>query len=326
MSDEMKLTPAERTSYDRLQEKYQIIKDRTLLVAMGWSHGFYAYGEGGIGKSYTVIRTLEENNLEYRLLNTRLSAAGFVQQLEQHNAELFVIEDIRDVLDSPTSLNLLLSAMWGQRNEEGRMIRRIVYTTASQRFRFDFEFEGSIIFTGNRPLGDIPELRALRTRIPVYQLQPSREEIFAVAKMLAIQGFKSDRGNLDPKTCLEIFNYYRLKLPTNRLPDLRTLDRAYMDFLGIQELTPLVKTGWRPFLDSAMKENSETEPPNKKRAKGSQQRVYPPTVQPGGAQESPALIEARKRIAARRAAAAERLAESENGQQPLDDDSDLVQD
>lgn len=271
----MELTPDERRHLEKLEAKYQVIRDRTLLVAGGWSTGMYIYGEGGIGKSFNVIKTLRELKLNFHLLNTRLSGPAFAQELAMNPVDLFVVEDIKDVLGNPGAMNLLQSALWGQRDDTGKMVRIITYTV--MRNRFQFQFEGQVIFTGNSPLSDIPELRALGTRIPVYKLQVTRDEIFAVGKSLAIKGFKCDRGVLDPKICLEIFEWYRRKLPMHRTPDLRTLERAWLDYMGIQEMGPLLKCRWQDLLESSLRESTETkeERRGKPKAKGIRTRPDP---------------------------------------------------
>ena len=119
------------------------------------------------------------------------------------------------------------------------MIRRIIYTTGHENWNFDFVFDGAIIATGNRALGDIPELQALMTRIVVYKLEAESDEILAMGKKIALGGFRSDKGILPPEVCLEIFEFYKQNLPPGKPPNLRILDRAYSLHLGLKELGKL---------------------------------------------------------------------------------------
>ncbi len=255
MSD-FKLTPDEERALARLEEKYEDIRNLTELVATGYSTGFYCHGWGGIGKSYNVLKTLADKGHKYILMNTKLTAPGFAKSLEKNNRGLFVVEDIENVFDEKPALNLLRSALWGQRDEKtGRMARPIVYTTGHENWNFDFEFEGAILATGNRPLGDIPELQAVKTRIEVYKLETERDEVLAVGKKIALGGFKSDKGLLPPHKCLEIFEFFRANLPATKPPDLRILDRAYNRHLGLQALGKIDR--WQRLLLSGINESSQ---------------------------------------------------------------------
>lgn len=252
----LRLTPDEERALARLEEKYEDIRLLTELVATGASTGFYCHGWGGIGKSYTILKTLQDKGHKYQLLNTRLLAPGFAKALEKNNKGLFVIEDTENVFDDKPSLNLLRSAFWGQRDEKtGKMIRPITYTTGHDKWNFDFEFEGAIIATGNRPIGDIPELQAIKTRIDVYKLETERDEVLAMGKKIALSGFRSDKGVLSPEKCLENFEYYKLHLPGGNSPNLRTLDRAYSRYLGLQALGKTDR--WQRLLLAAIHESSQ---------------------------------------------------------------------
>jgi hypothetical protein len=253
---DLKLTHDEEKALARLEEKYEDIRNLTELVATGYSTGFYCHGWGGIGKSYNILKTLKDKGYKAILLNTKLTAPGFAKALEKNKTGLFVIEDIENVFDDKPALNLLRSAFWGQRDEKtGKMVRPITYTTGHDNWNFDFTFDGAIIATGNRPLGDIPELQAVRTRIEVYKLETERDEVLAIAKKIALSGFRSDKGFLPKEKCLEIFDYYKMNLPSAKPPDLRILDRAYSRHLGLQSLCKIDR--WQRLLLAAIHESSQ---------------------------------------------------------------------
>lgn len=256
MTKLMKLTPDEERALARLEEKYEDIRIMTELVAIGKSTGLYCYGWGGIGKSYTILQTLQGKGHKYQLLNTRLAAPGFAKTLEKQKKGLYVIEDTESVFDDRSCLNLLRSAWWGQRDAKTHKMRRpITYTTGHDNWNFDFEFEGGIIATGNRPLSDIPELQAIRTRIRVYRLETERDEVLAVAHKIALGGFQSDTGILPADKCLEIFEYYQANLPAAKSPDLRILAQAYDGHLGLQTLGKTDR--WQRLLLAAIHESSQ---------------------------------------------------------------------
>ena len=118
----MKLTTDENAALAGLECKYQDIRDFTRLVGAGHSTGFYVYGSGGIGKSFNVIKTLEDSGNEFKLLNSRLSAPGLAEAMKKAPKRIFVIEDVEDAFADKQALNLLRAAYWGQRDKSGKHI------------------------------------------------------------------------------------------------------------------------------------------------------------------------------------------------------------
>jgi hypothetical protein len=93
MSFDHFLTDAELSHLDRLNGRLQIVKDRTRGVAEGHYSGFYLWGNGGIGKSFTVLQELNRIGKPFVLRNTRLSAKGLFELIEDHPDSTIVIED-----------------------------------------------------------------------------------------------------------------------------------------------------------------------------------------------------------------------------------------
>jgi hypothetical protein len=250
----MKLTPEEENALARLEAKYEIVRTNTLLVANRFSTGFLCWGDGGIGKSTQILRALKEAGIKYHLLNTRLTGPKLCLALKADSKGIFVVEDIEDIFIERICLSLLRSALWGQEDENGKMVRPITYGTASEKFDLDFEFEGAIIATMNSQPDDFPELRALKTRIDILKLEGERDELFALAHKLALQGYRCDKGLVPAEMCVEMWQLYKEKLPQGRNPDLRMLTRAYRKYLGLTALK--LKTTWQDMLLSAIKEGA----------------------------------------------------------------------
>lgn len=53
------LSKADLRHLETLEGKLQLVRDYTSSVAMGRTGGYYLFGNGGCGKSYTVIKELE---------------------------------------------------------------------------------------------------------------------------------------------------------------------------------------------------------------------------------------------------------------------------
>ena len=250
----LKLSPEEEKALERLEAKYQIVRDTTLLIAKGYSTGFLCWGDGGIGKSFQIMRALKEAGIPYHLLNTRLTGPGLCKALKGDPKGLFLVEDIEDIFIERICLSLLRSAFWGQEDENGKMVRPITYATASDKFNFDFTFEGQIIATMNSQPDDFAELKALKHRIDILKLEGERDELLALAHKLALQGYKCDKGMVPAEMCVQMWQLYKEKLPDGRSPDLRMLTRAARKYLGVSALK--LKTTWQDMLLSAIKEGA----------------------------------------------------------------------
>jgi len=91
-------------------------------------------------------------------------------------------------------------------------------------------FTGKIIVTANWPLYDLPELRALATRVVPYHFQASKEELLAMMKMLCNGGYGPYKGvTLTVAECFEVLDFYLKHVSAKRHHDLRILEQGFWD-------------------------------------------------------------------------------------------------
>lgn len=250
-------TNEDRKHLASLNEKNRALRDRVTLCAEGYGNGVYIWGDGGIGKSYGVITTLMEMKKPFILHNTRLSAPAFFKSLEKHPKAVHVVEDVENIFTDRTNMNLLRSALWGQKDTSGKQKRLVTYGIhPAER---TVEFEGQIIFTGNRPLLNIPELRALATRIPTIHLAVTREELVALMKQISLKEYRTDKGVLTSALCGEVLEYFLSEYPTDGLYDIRILIRAFDDRLGVMKLGNKITSSWKELIHSQL--TGKLEPP-----------------------------------------------------------------
>jgi hypothetical protein len=252
------LKAEEVSALESLEKKYQVIRDNAVLVAKGHNTGFVCWGEGGTGKSYQILQALHGKGCDYRLLNTRVSGPWLCMCLKQQPKGLFVIEDVEDIFVERSCLSVLRSAMWAQEDSAGRMVRSITYGTAQDRYNFQFDFGGGVIATLNSPPDDLPELRALKTRIDVFHLRATREELLAMAHRLALSGYRGAKGAVGAEECLRMWAFYREHLPADRSPDLRLLTRAYRKVIGLR--AERLPTTWEDMLQTMIHEGGPPPP------------------------------------------------------------------
>jgi hypothetical protein len=235
----------------QLERKLQLVRDRTASVASGYILGLYLYGEGGVGKSHTVLQALQHHKAHYILTNSRMTGRGLFNILESSPDAIHVLEDMEQLTRDRGAQGVLRSALWGQRREgdRGPMEREVTWITFRGEHRFIFT--GGIIMTGNRPLPDLPELDALRTRMVVLHLQPSGPELQAKMRQIALRGYEHDGKQLRPEECAEVCEYVIARsLSLNRQLDLRMLIHGFQDRLQWEENDS--GSHWRDLVASQM--------------------------------------------------------------------------
>lgn len=192
--------PMDADHRQSLKRKIQVVLDHVTAVALGFKYGFYLYGQSGIGKSYSVIRHLESLNVSVKLYNSRMTAKGLFLALKAASDAIFVLEDMERSTNDPHAQGVLRSALWAPPGRD-----RVVTWTTEKDGDVEFSFRGGIILISNRPLVDLPELRALATRIEVHQLEASEAERIALMRDLADQGYRDgDKLLLGPGECRQV--------------------------------------------------------------------------------------------------------------------------
>ncbi len=86
------LTERERELLSTFEQRLQLVRDGTRGVAEGWQTGFYLWGEGGIGKSWTVLDELDKQGVD-----SRLTGKGLFELLEEYPDRVQVLEDVEKV-------------------------------------------------------------------------------------------------------------------------------------------------------------------------------------------------------------------------------------
>ena len=78
---------------------------------------------------------------------------------------------------------------------------------------------GGLILICNRPLTDLPELRALATRIEVHRLEVTEAEMSEKMRELAGAGYRHNGklGSLEPAECLEVTEHLLRECRAGRL-------------------------------------------------------------------------------------------------------------
>lgn len=169
--------PAPVQSEFGINERFGFVEQMVSMIADGTMPSVVITGEGGLGKSYTVIKALESAGLRnvtdladfevgqkvnmsksYRIVKGFSTAKGLYRTLFDCNGMTIVFDDCDSILKDDVARNLLKGAL-------DSFSKRYISWMADMRdedLPKSFEFTGRVIFVSNMPLERIDQ--AIRTR------------------------------------------------------------------------------------------------------------------------------------------------------------------
>ena len=166
-----------------INQRFSFVEKLVKMVAAGVQPSAVITGEGGLGKSFTVTKTLSDVGVrdvtelaDYQVgmvLNSGKSyvtvkgystAKGLYRTLFENNKSIIVFDDCDSVLKDPVALNILKGAL----DSYGK---RVISWNADMRdedLPRSFNFEGRVIFISNLPQDKIDQ--AIRSRSMMIDL------------------------------------------------------------------------------------------------------------------------------------------------------------
>lgn len=173
----------EKSNRYGINERFGFVEKLVNMVAAGVQPSAVITGEGGLGKTYTVTKTLEKNGYKDisdlagfqvgQVINTSKcftmvkgfsTAKGLYRTLFENQKSVIVFDDCDAVLKDPVALNLLKGAL----DSYGK---RIISWNADMRdedLPRSFEFQGRVIFISNMDQDRIDQ--AIRSRSMMIDL------------------------------------------------------------------------------------------------------------------------------------------------------------
>ena len=157
-----------------INKRFDFVSQLVKMVAKGATPSAVITGEGGLGKTYTVIKALDEAGLRdvttleagevagpgktYRVVKGFSTAKGMYRTLAENSEGLVIFDDCDSVLRDPNALNVLKGAL----DSFGRRV--ISWNTSRDDDDIPrwFEFKGQIIFITNMAIENVEQ--ALRSR------------------------------------------------------------------------------------------------------------------------------------------------------------------
>ena len=172
-----------------INERFGFVTDMVTMLCKGAQPSVVITGPGGLGKSYTVSKTLEANGFKdislldgvydvgarmpsnkYIVVKGHSTPKGLYRLLFENKDGVIVFDDCDSVLKDPVSLNLLKGAL-------DSYSRRIISWRADIRdedLPTTFEFKGRVVFISNLSSSQIDQ--AIITRSMAVDLSMTTQQ------------------------------------------------------------------------------------------------------------------------------------------------------
>ena len=182
-----------------LEERQALLAHHIRMVARGMTNGLFVVGPGGLGKSRVISRTLTEEGVVPVVLNSHVTPLGLYMTMYNNRKDAVLwLDDADAVYVNLPILGLLRSALWGQQE------RIVTYTSSQlQNVPSSFAFSSRIICTANVVPRRNEPFRAVLSRVDVFELTATNEDVLQLMRAMAEKGF----GRLPPATCRAVVDF-----------------------------------------------------------------------------------------------------------------------
>lgn len=238
----------ETTGLSALEQRQQLLSHHVRMVARKLSHALFVFGaQGGLGKSRTILKTLEAEAVQPILINSHITPLSLYATLYQYRDEQTIFfDDVDSMFSSMAHLGLLRSALWGT--------PRVVFYGSSQLpsdLPPRFEITSRFLFAANVIPKKNDAFKAVLSRCDIFELSATNEEVLELMRAISAKGFR----DLTPEDCQMVIDFIgencddreisvRLLTPSLRKLqyaraeglDWRTLVKSQLQTLGRKQL------------------------------------------------------------------------------------------
>jgi hypothetical protein len=179
-----------------INERFLIMQDYTDMVGKREMASALVTGEGGLGKTFTVMKSLRDAGIQdvskmeigarfdgqrgYVVVKGYSTAKGLFRTLYENRNQIIVFDDCDNVLKDPTAVNILKAAL------DSYDVRMVTWNAegwgSDEDLPKSFEFTGGVIFISNLPKHKVPQ--AIRSRAMCADVSMTRAEVIERMRMI----------------------------------------------------------------------------------------------------------------------------------------------
>jgi hypothetical protein len=223
---------AKKQEFD-INQRFEFVEQMITMVANGVQPAALITGRGGVGKSYTVAKTLRDNGyvdvsgmnqdcvpsdiLTFRTIKGFSSAKGLYRLMHDNNNSVILLDDCDEVLENGNCLDLLKGAL----DSSGP---RIISWNVEMRDSLprSFEFTGRIILISNKAQEQVDQ--AVRSRALTVDVSMTADEMIERMTHIAAQAeFMPEYDDNIKMDALEFVSLNRNKITNLSLRSLMTV-------------------------------------------------------------------------------------------------------
>jgi hypothetical protein len=144
------------------------------MVVNDFTPSLVITGQGGLGKTHSVTKTIEENELsddQFVFFKGYSTARGLYNALYDNNGKLIVFDDCDSILEDKVAINILKSAL---DSYDKRTLTWMAKMSKNDEYPQQFDFTGRIIFISNKSKNSIDQ--AILSRSLTVDLTMSSDE------------------------------------------------------------------------------------------------------------------------------------------------------
>lgn len=217
-----------------INTRFLFMEDLVGLTLRNIIKALFIFGEGGIGKTFTVQQLLDERELidgeDYVIIKGHSSPRATFNLLNEYRDRLVIFDDCDSVLTNATTENVIKAVLdaWSKKREVTWL------TTGSGSGLRKFEFTGTVIFISNKSKDKI-DGAVLSRCVSIDMEMTTEEKILRLSNMLT--KIKSPLKMHEREKVFDIIKEYRYNV---KELNIRTLLKA-MDIYKESTSLELVK-------------------------------------------------------------------------------------
>lgn len=224
-----------------INERFQFLQDYVDMVSQREMKSAIVVGEGGLGKSFTVMAQLAKNGLKefsvhsedfeigssmneasmkktFVVVKGYSTPKGLFRTLYENRNRLVVFDDCDNILRDEVASNLLKAAL---DSYEKRIVTWNAESFGESDLPKSFEFTGAVIFISNMSMHKIPQ--PIISRSAPADVSMTRSEIIARMKQIIDEGVFLSDVSMDIKLEALDFISSHVQNPQVKTINLRTL-------------------------------------------------------------------------------------------------------